>query len=872
MKSENPVTTYLRDYREPDFRITHTDLEVELEFHRTRVKATHRVARKNLHSGALRLDCEEVTVESVSIDGRDLDHGAYGTEDSQLVIADVPDNFELTVINTCEPEKNTALSGLYKSGDMLCTQCEAEGFRRITPAIDRPDNLATYSVTLTADRKRFPVLLSNGNLEDRGELADGKHYCRWQDPFPKPTYLFAIVAGRLESLEDSFTTECGREVRLRFYARGKDIEKCGHAMASLKNAMRWDEEVYGREYDLDLYNVVAVEDFNMGAMENKSLNVFNTKYVLADSRMATDTDFENVEGVIGHEYFHNWSGNRVTCRDWFQLSLKEGFTVFRDQEFSADMGSRGVKRIEDVNILRSHQFREDASPMAHPVRPDSYEEINNFYTVTVYNKGAEVVRMLHTLFGTDGFRRATDLYFREFDGMAVTTDDFVWAFETAGDCDLTQFKNWYSQAGTPRVAVRADYEAGTRRLTLKLSQSCPPTPESDAKEPFVIPVRTALFAGNGEKLAFNEGETETVLVLDQPEQTFEFDNVEVEPVPSLLRRFSAPVELEFELSDDRLEVLLEHDDDPFNRWEAGQNLFLKQLLDGIASVRSGNSARYSDRLAFITGTILESDSTDRAFLARLLTLPGVGYINEHIEPVDPEAVHSAREGLRRFLAEKLQDKFIECYDRCHAASTGQADAAEFAARAMRDICLAYLCSLDDALSREMCLSQLQKSRCMSDAATAISLIARSARPDREEILEGFYQQWQDEPLVVDKWLRAQAQAPVDTALDRVNVLTRHPGFDQTNPNKLFSLILGFTHGNPSRFHVADGSGYGFLLQWVEVLDPLNPQVAARLVSALNGWRKYRKDLGEQMAQTLTENSSIPGLSRDTGEIVKKNLK
>lgn len=886
MKAKSPTTVYLKDYLPPDFVITHSDLDITLGFETTMVRGHHKVTRKNASASDLELHCEMMDVQSIAVDGKQLESNEFSQTETRLIIHNASEAFTLDIVNTIDPSKNTALSGLYKSGDMLCSQCEAEGYRRITPGIDRPDSLAIYKVKLSADKSTFPVLLCNGNLIESGEEKNF-HYTLWHDPFPKPTYLFAIVAGKLSCLEGSFETMSGRSVSLKFYARDRDIEKCDHAMTSLKNAMRWDEQVYGREYDLELFNVVAVDDFNMGAMENKSLNIFNTKYVLADSKMATDGDFQNVEAVIGHEYFHNWSGNRVTARDWFQLSLKEGFTVFRDQTFSADLGCSGVKRIEDVNLLRAHQFKEDAGPMAHSVRPDSYQEINNFYTATIYEKGAEVVRMIHTLLGAQLFRQGTDFYFDEFDGQAVTIDDFVGAMEKVSKQDLTQFKHWYSQAGTPQVEVETHFDSKNACYEIKMRQTCPATPGQQSKQPFVIPIKTALFSATGEKLLLNGEVDELTLILDKPEQSYKITGIHTQPIPSLLRGFSAPIEMNLPLSDDHLETLLTHDDDPFNRWEASQKLFLKQLLGDIADIQDNKPFHENARLAHVFDGVLGaalneklnekssanfSGADERAFLAELLVLPSAPYLSKQIAPIDPIAIELSRKQLKTFLATSSKDKLLACYHQCQSMNTGKPDAAEMAARSLRDTCLDYLNVLDDHESQSLCLNQLKKTRCMTDSASAIAFIARSLSDDKQQILDDFYQQWQEESLVVDTWLRAQATFAHDSTLHTVKKLTEHRGFDFTNPNKVYALILGFTHGNPFCFHADDGSGYQFILHWVEKLDPINPQVSARLVTALSGWNRYKPSIRDKMKETLVAISALPNLSNDVGEIVEKNLK
>ena len=892
----------LEDYQPPAFRIVDTALTVDLDFNETRISARHRVHRNTPSQPHLVLDMEALEIGEIAIDGNRLAAEQYRIEAGRLTLFDVPDGFDLAIKNTVRPAQNTALSGLYQSGEMLCTQCEAEGFRRITPAIDRPDNLGCYTVTLRADKQAFPVLLCNGNRIAHGDCSEGgcsegdcgekghgedRHYATWHDPFPKPTYLFAIVAGQLACLEDSFTTRSGRAVALAFFARRRDIDKCAHALASLKRAMAWDEQTYGREYDLELFNVVAVEDFNMGAMENKSLNIFNTQYLLADPVMASDGDFENVEAVVGHEYFHNWSGNRVTCRDWFQLSLKEGFTVFREQQFSADMGSKAVKRIADVAELRSYQFREDAGPMSHPVRPDSYIEINNFYTATVYNKGAEVIQMLHRLLGATAFRRGADLYFERHDGQAVTTDDFVAAMESAGGTDLTAFKRWYSQAGTPVVEVKTSHDAARGILEITLSQSCPPTPRQPRKKPFVIPVQTALFDRQGKRLSAraenngdrrnngNGGDTQDdLLVLSRRSQTFVYKGVAEPPVASLLRGFSAPVELRQALSEDDLGLLLSHDDDPFNRWEAGQKLFLRHLLKRVAEIRQGTQAPAVgdfDNIARAFASVLAETATDPALRAVILTPPDHAYIAEQLAAVDPAAIFHARRELKHHLAQTHRVKLLACYHQLNGCNDGAITAEQIARRSLRDTCLNYLIALDDPEIHDLAVALLQNARCMTDSATALGALANSSKPQRQALLDDFYRRWEHEPLVVDKWLRIQATVPAPQTLSRVEALSRHDAFDRTNPNKVYSLLVAFSHANPVCFHARDGSGYRFVSHWVAQLDPSNPQVSARLVSAFIHWKKYIPELQIQMRAALEEIATLPKLSADVAEIVGKSL-
>ena len=874
MKTQD-TTIYLKDYRPHPFRIAETVMVVDLDMKETRVETTHHVIHRQQESAPLTLDCEAIDIVSVHVDGRKLDQGSYSQAENQLTIHEVPADCSVKICNTLDPSANTQLSGLYHSGTMLCTQCEAEGFRRITPAIDRPDNLAVFRVILRGPRNHYPVLLCNGNLL-RDETRNGIHETEWLDPFPKPTYLFAIVAGDLSCMRDQFTTVSGRQINLHFYAADRDIEKCEYAMGALKRAMRWDETEYGREYDLDLYNVVAVSDFNMGAMENKSLNIFNTKYVLADPAIATDADFHNVESVIAHEYFHNWSGNRVTCRDWFQLSLKEGFTVFRDQCFSADMASPGVQRINDVNVLRNHQFPEDAGPLAHPVRPAAYQEINNFYTTTVYNKGAEVVRMLRTLVGKGPFRQGTDLYFERHDGQAVTTDDFVAAIADAStretELEPDGFKNWYDQAGTPEVTARGSYDATSRRYTLTLRQHCPATPGQSDKKPFVIPVAAALFGADGVKQAPGNGQGETVLVLSQPAQSFVFEDIGQPPVASLLRGFSAPVKLEDGLDEAELATLFRHDDDPFNRWEAGQRLFQKSILDNLVRLQDGAAPRYEESLLALVGGLLTTPGDDLLLAARLLSLPGESWLGELSKPIDPQGIAKARLGLQQRIASAHFDSLNTLYQKLQSANDGSMSRRQSGIRALRDVCLTYLASLDTRDTQELARTQFHSAHNMTDRHSAMVAIADSSAADREALLEAFYRQWQDEALVVDRWFRVQATARQSRILEQVRGLADHPAFESTNPNRVYSLLVAFARGNPSGFHRSDGAGYGFIAEWVCRLDPVNPQVASRLVSALTSWRDMIPELAHGMKSALGEIHAMERLSPDVAEMVSRALK
>ncbi len=872
-----PRAIYLEDYTPPPFLVDTVELHFELEPDDTRVRARLQVRRNPAARPAqpLRLDGQDLELLSVKLDGADIDGSRYRLEGQQLVMDDLPDAASVEIETRIQPAQNTALEGLYVSSGMFCTQCEAEGFRRITFFPDRPDVMARYTTTLVADRKAYPVLLSNGNLVEQGELDDGRHWARWQDPFPKPSYLFALVAGNLVCIEDSFTTRSGREVALRMYVEDVNRDKCGHALASLKQAMRWDEERYGREYDLDVFMIVAVNDFNMGAMENKGLNIFNSACVLASPDTATDSDFYNIQGIIGHEYFHNWSGNRVTCRDWFQLSLKEGFTVFRDQEFSADLNSRPVKRIADVNVLRTHQFAQDAGPMAHPVRPDSYIEISNFYTVTVYNKGAEVVRMIRTLVGQQGFRKGTDLYFERHDGQAVTTDDFVAAMEDANGIDLSQFKRWYSQAGTPVIDVHEDFADGIYSLTLK--QHCPPTPGQPEKQPFHIPIDMALLDRSGRPLPLRlEDETEAagthrVLELKESEQTFRFQDIPERPVVSLNRGFSAPVKINLQRDDTELAFLLAHDPDPFNRWDAGQNLAMSVLLRLVENYRGERPLTLDDTVVDAFGALLADEDLDMALIAQALTLPSESYLADQCEVVDVDAIHAVREFMRRTLAQRLYDRFLQRYRETRSDAPYRFDARSMAQRSLKNLCLAYLMETGSEEARALCLDQLEQAHNMTDSLAALTVLAQYDLPQREPQLELFYHRWQHDPLVVDKWFAIQAGSRLPDTLQRVKGLLNHPAFTLTNPNKVRALIGRFCQGNTVRFHAADGAGYRFLADQVILLDPLNPQIAARLISAMSRWRRHDAHRRQLMKAELERVLAVPGLSKDVFEIVSKSL-
>ncbi|MCW8919410.1 MAG: aminopeptidase N [Gammaproteobacteria bacterium] len=872
-ESNTPSTIYRKDYTPYSHNVESVALHIELEGSRTTVRSTLRL--RALGAGrTLRLDGSELELISVELDGRPLAADEYVLDEGSLTL-DTPAQCELTITTAIKPAANTALEGLYLSSGNFCTQCEAEGFRRITFYPDRPDVLSVFTTTLIADRAKYPQLLANGNRIDCGELEGGRHYAVWHDPFPKPCYLFALVAGDLACVRDSFTTISGREVAIEFYVQHGNENKCDHAVASLKRAMQWDEEKYGREYDLDLYMVVAVDDFNMGAMENKGLNVFNSRFVLARPESATDTDFVNIEGVIGHEYFHNWSGNRVTCRDWFQLSLKEGFTVLRDQQFTADMTSAAVKRIDDVRLLRAHQFPEDAGPMAHPVRPDAYVEINNFYTVTVYEKGAEVVRMLHTLLGEAGFRKGADLYFARHDGSAVTCDDFVAAMEAANGVALTQFRRWYAQAGTPRLALSRHYDTANRRYTISLKQQTPPTPDQAEKLPLHIPLKLALLDANGNELPLRlaaEGAAPgTVRVLDvtEAEQQFVFEDIAAEPIPSLLRGFSAPVILEHDYSDSELAFLMGNETDPFNRWEAGQQLALRVMQRLLSDRREGRKLTLDAGLSAAFAKTLQDGQLDAALAAEALALPDEAYVAECESPAaDPLAIHSVRQFLRRALAESHRDALKARYDTLNDHGDYRLDAAAMAHRRLKNLCLAYLSLLDGGAYAER---QFAAAHNMTDAMAALDALVDNGHPHAEAALETFYDSWRHDMLVLDKWFSVQARSGMSDTLQRVEQLLRHPDFLLSNPNRVRSLIGAFAGGNPARFHDTSGGGYRLLADKVIELNARNPQLAARLLGPLTRWRGLTETYQQQMCAELQRIRGSGELSPDVYEVVSKSL-
>ncbi|WP_321833335.1 MULTISPECIES: aminopeptidase N [Pseudomonas] len=884
MRTEQPQMIYLKDYQAPEYLIDETHLTFELFEDHTLVHA-QLVMRRNPARGAgfpaLMLDGQQLELLSVKLDDAELTAVDYQLDDSHLTLHPTTAQFVVDTSVRIHPETNTALEGLYKSGGMFCTQCEAEGFRKITYYLDRPDVMSTFTTTVVAEQHRYPILLSNGNPIASGPDEDGRHWATWEDPFMKPAYLFALVAGDLWCVEDTFTTMSERTVALRIYVEPENIDKCQHAMTSLKKSMRWDEETYGREYDLDIFMIVAVNDFNMGAMENKGLNIFNSSAVLARAETATDAAHQRVEAIVAHEYFHNWSGNRVTCRDWFQLSLKEGFTVFRDSEFSADMNSRTVKRIQDVAFLRTHQFAEDAGPMAHAVRPDSFIEISNFYTLTVYEKGSEVVRMIHTLLGAEGFRKGSDLYFERHDGQAVTCDDFIKAMEDANGADLSQFKRWYSQAGTPRLAVSEHYDAQQKTYSLTFAQSCPATPDKVEKLPFVIPVELGLLNAQGAEIALQlAGETAAsgtsrVLSVTEAEQTFTFIGVNQKPLPSLLRGFSAPVKLSFAYSRDQLMFLMQHDTDGFNRWDAGQQLSVQVLQELIAQHQRGEALVMDQRLVEALRSVLGNPELDQAMVAEMLSLPGEAYLTEISDVADVDAIHIAREFARKQLADSLFEGLWARYQANRAVSKVTpylAEAEHFARRALQNIALSYLMLTGKPDVLAAALEQFEHSDNMTERLTALAVLINSPFvAEKAAALASFAEQFKDNPLVMDQWFSVQAGSTQPGGLQRVRELMEHPAFNIKNPNKVRALVGAFAGQNLINFHAADGSGYRFLADLVIQLNAFNPQIASRQLAPLTRWRKYDSARQALMKAELERIRSSGELSSDVFEVVSKSL-
>jgi aminopeptidase N len=867
------TTIYLKDYQAPAYRVHTVALTIDIHEGHTTVAATLDIERapEAPATTPLRLHGVDLELEELCIDGEVVPAGECRHEGEELVIArPLPPRFELRSRVRIHPEANKALEGLYCSNGMYCTQCEAEGFRKITYYPDRPDVMARFTTTLRADRKRFPVLLANGNLVASGELPAGRHFATWEDPFPKPAYLFAMVAGNLACRRDSFTTRSGREVDLRIYVEPHDLDKVDHAMASLQRSMQWDEEAYGREYDLDIYMIVAVSHFNMGAMENKGLNIFNTSCVLAHPATTTDAGFQRVESVIAHEYFHNWSGNRVTCRDWFQLSLKEGFTVFRDQQFSADMLSASVQRIEDVNFLRAYQFAEDAGPLAHPVRPESFVEINNFYTATVYDKGAEIVRMLHTVLGAEAFRRGTDLYFSRHDGQAVTVEDFVQGLADAAGRDLAGFLQWYRQPGTPTLHVHGAYDAARREYRLTLRQSLRQVEGFPLPQTVPVPVRLALLGRDGHELPLRVEEgscTETVLMLESPEQTFVFRDIPEAPVPSVLRNFSAPVRLEHDLPPEEKRFLLRHDGNGFNRWLVAQDLLCTELLRlGSDSAAGRHLLPDSALLATLAGLLPDLAEDDPALAAKLLQVPGLGQLIELAPQPDPEALHMARQCFRHALARQLEGWLLAQVERLHSGEYAYG-AGPIAERSLRNTALGLLVDLEPGY-HALAARQLDHARHMTDEAAALTALVHAGSPEAPPYLERFAARWQHEALVMDQWFAMQASAPIPEAAGQVGLLREHPDFHRDNPNRVRALIGQFANNNPRAFHHHDGSGYRLLVEEVERLDAMNPQIAARLLGAMSSWHRFATTARQHARNALDGLANRP-LSPDVQETLQR---
>ena len=903
MRPETPLTISRLDYTPPSFLVQTVEIGFDLDPAQTRVSArlqmNHNPASK---SSDIVLAGEELKLVQLRMNGKVLGKKDYQLDKSSLRIPNAPEEVTLEIESLCAPEKNTALSGLYTSNGNFFTQCEAEGFRRITYFPDRPDVMAKYTVMLRADKKRYPVLLSNGNLIEEGDLGDGRHYAKWEDPFKKPSYLFALVAARLVCQEEKYTLKSGREVLLQVWVEEGNLDKTQHAMDSLKNSIRWDEERFGLELDLDRFMIVATGDFNMGAMENKGLNIFNTKFVLANPRIATDVDYADIEAVVGHEYFHNWTGNRVTCRDWFQLSLKEGLTVFRDQEFSADMigtdSGRAMCRIENVRLLRQVQFAEDAGPMAHPVRPDTYVEINNFYTATVYNKGSEVVRMYQTLVGREGFRKGMDLYFARHDGQAVACDDFRAAMADANGRDFTQFERWYSQAGTPLVKATGKYDAASKVYELTLSQSSLPSPGQPKKQPFHIPVAVGLLGKNGKDLPLHledeaasgpgdvgsvgNGATTRVLELTKAKQVFRFTGVAEKPVPSLLRDFSAPVVLNYAYTDAELVHLFAHDSDPFSRWEAGQRLMMQRLLELSGKAQRGKALSLDSTLIDAMRRTLNDESLDPGFRELALVLPAENLIAEHMAAADPQAIHAARQFMRHTLGQALKADWLAAYEKNQTPGAYSPDAVSSGRRSLKNMALNYLFAAPDAKALVLAQAQFDSANNMTDRLAALTALvnmlpdgmdaktAKAAAKAREKALASFYKDFQKEALVVDKWFALQATSFCTDSAALVK-LTKHPAFTLKNPNRVYNSILAFFKANPVQFHAVDGSGYALWIEYVLALNEINPQVASRVARSLDRWRNYTPALQAKMEAALQRVAKSKKLSPDVQEIITKAL-
>lgn len=858
------IVHYRKDYQPSAYQILSTNLTFDLREHETIVTNLMHIERVSNTKAPLILNGENQELFTLKLDGKHLPRDQYQWSETELIIQNLPDIFTLETVSRIHPESNKSLEGLYKTNGNFCTQCEAQGFRKITFYLDRPDVMALFTTKIIADKKRYPVLLSNGNLVETGDLPDYRHFAVWEDPFKKPSYLFALVAGNIEKIQDTFTTQSGRNVRLEIYADAKFISQCDYAMQALKEAMRWDEIRFGREYDLDVYMIYAAPDFNMGAMENKGLNIFNTKYVLTDPKLSTDKDYELTQAVIGHEYFHNWTGNRVTCRDWFQLSLKEGLTVFRDAEFTADHHDRTIKRIEDSIVMRTAQFAEDKSPMAHPIRPDSYVEMNNFYTVTVYEKGCEVIRMMHTLLGEAGFRKGMDLYFERHDGEAVTCDDFVAAMSDANDYDLTLFKNWYSQAGTPVVKTTGSYDAANHTYTLHFEQTCPPTPEKEHKDPFHIPITLGLIAEDGTPLSFeHEGDMHHHIIYSLKERTarLTLKHVKAMPIPSLLRDFSAPVKLEFAYSNQDLLTLAKHDPNLFNRWDAKERLLTRILL----AAYHGKPLDTTEMIAVFQEGLAKALEYP-AYSAEFLSVPALKTLADCLDSIHPQKLIDVRETAIVAISETLANEFSACYHACQQQEQQAKNPAAF--RALKNLCLEFIARQNQL---DLSKAQYHQDTNMTNRLAALNVIVNSENKDlKEQVLEHFYNTYQEYPLVIDKWFAAQASSRAIDTLTRVQNLMQHPAFNPENPNRVYNSILAFAN-NFQQFHREDGKGYRLLGQFIQTLDAKNPLVAARLTRTLMNFKAYAEPYHTAMKNELKALRTLPTLSKDVSEIVNKAL-
>ncbi len=876
MENNQPPMTYRSDYQVPAFLVESLELTFKLKKDITTVTAKGRYilnSESEENQTSLVLFGEELELKTIRLDGIELNREEYDVDSKTLTIGTVPASFDLEIVTILYPSQNTSLEGLYQSSGNFCTQCEAEGFRKITYYPDRPDVLTVFTTRIEADKTTCPVLLSNGNLIDQGELPGNNHFAVWHDPYPKPSYLFALVAGQLVCIQDEFTTSSGKIIDLRIYVEERNREKCDHAMRSLKKAMSWDEEVYGLEYDLDIFMLVAVDDFNMGAMENKGLNIFNSKYVLASQETATDQDYLGIEGVIAHEYFHNWTGNRVTCRDWFQLSLKEGLTVFRDQEFSSDMNSRAVQRIDDVRLLKGFQFREDAGPMAHPVRPDAYLEINNFYTATVYNKGAEVIRMMHTLLGASSYRKGIDLYFKRHDGHAVTCDDFVAAMSDASGVDLSQFKRWYSQAGTPQLEIKTDWNEKQQDFQVLVTQKCPDTPGQTGKKPFHIPLAVGLLGMSGHELLTDNPEGTTVLQLQEREQLFVFQDINEKPTLSFLRNFSAPVKVENFQTHQELAFLVEHDSNSYNRWDAATRLISENILSIAQKWQQGHDLHLNELFLKTISSCLKWDDQDASLLALTLQLPSETSLAQEMKVIDPDALHSSRHRVKKELAVKNYGALLHIYNSNQEEGTYSLSPKAMGKRNLKNTALSYLMALDP-LPEEvlaLCYDQFERATNMTDTIAALSCLAHVDGERRIEALASFYKNWIANPLVLDKWFSIQAMSTLPKTLKSVIELTRCTSFSMSNPNKVRSLIGAFCTGNHVQFHAVNGSGYRFLTDCIIELNAINPQIAARLVSPLITWKRYDEKRQNLMRKELERIAGHDDVSRDVYEIVSKSM-